>query len=313
MKKTTKTILKILVSIALIAIIFATQVSISEVVVNFKKLNLLYVPLIVILLVLNYVISSIRWKKLLIFENCDDVSISYLTRLYFIGAFFNNFMVTSIGGDVYKIFKLGQKIKSKSNAFSATFMERFTGIIALVLIAYIGLISNLQQWLTFLPETVSQNRNLTYLVEFLLFFGFWIATGFAFISLKFSAKKIKKIQSVYESLVMYKNKNSVMLWALLTSFVVQLIAIFTQFFIFKALGIDLPLLYSLLVLPVITIVSFFVPSLNGVGVQDFLYIQLFSFVGVSQTMAVLASIIYHLFRLFVSLLGGVFYAFNKDI
>lgn len=312
MKKSIKTLLKILISIGLITIIFTTQVSLLEVATNFKMLNLWYVPLIVAFLVLNYVISSIRWKKLLIFENCEDISVYYLIRLYFIGAFFNNFMITSIGGDVYKVFKLGQKIKSKSNAFSATFMERFTGIIALVLIAYVGLISNLQQWLTFLPETIMKNENLTYFVEFLLFFGFWIATGIAFISLKFSAKKIKKIQSVYDSLSMYKNKNSVIILAFVTSFIVQFIAIFTQFFIFKALGIDLPLLYSLLVLPVVTIISFFVPSLNGVGVQDFLYIQLFSFVGVPQAMAVLASIIYHLFRLLVSLLGGAFYAFDKD-
>jgi uncharacterized membrane protein YbhN (UPF0104 family) len=91
-----------------------------------------------------------------------------------------------------------------------------------------------------------------------------------------------------------------------------LLAIFTQYFIFLAMGVDLPVLYALFIFPVITLASFFIPSLNGVGVQDGLYIQLFGLVGVGSAVALSASIIYHLFRLGVSLIGGFFYAFEKD-
>jgi hypothetical protein len=49
-------------------------------------------------------------------------------------------MPTSIGGDVFKVYTLGKKLNNVSDAFSATFMERFTGLISLVFIAIFGLI-----------------------------------------------------------------------------------------------------------------------------------------------------------------------------
>ena len=109
----------------------------------------------------------------------------------------------------------------------------------------------------------------------------------------------------------YKGKNKVLLIAFLTSFIVQFLAIFTQYFIFLALGVRLPLFYSLFVFPVITLASFFIPSLNGVGVQDALYVQLFQVVYIIPELALSASILYHLFRLGVSLIGGVLYAAGK--
>ena len=306
-----KTIIKITVSIALFVFIL-TRINFDDVIVNFKKMDLMYIPLIILLLITNYVVSSIRWKKLLIFRNTDHVSVKYLINLYFQGAFFNNFMPTSIGGDVFKVVKLGSKINSKADALSATFMERFTGMIALVLISYYGLVNTLGFWLDLFPQSITSNDLLISIVKFLLFFGFWILAIIGFVSLKFLSSKSKKLKSVYDSLILYKGENRVLFWAIITSFIVQFMAIFTQYFIFVALGVDLPLTYALFVLPVITMASFFIPSLNGVGVQDALYIQFFQTVGVSSELALSASIIYHLFRLFVSLAGGVVYALEKD-
>lgn len=306
-----KTLIKIAVSLLLFVFIFS-QINLQEVISNFKRMDIMYIPLILLLLVLNYIISSIRWKKLLIFENTHHITVKYLVNLYFVGAFFNNFMPTSIGGDVYKIFKLGNKIQSKSNAFSATFMERFTGIIALVLISYYGLTTTLDFWLSLLPDYISGNSYLVLVFKFLLYFGFWIAAVVGFASLKFLATKISKLRGIYESLILYKNEYNVLGWAFVTSFIVQLMGIFTQYYIFKALGVDLSVSYALFVLPVITMASFFIPSLNGVGVQDLLYIKFFETVGVGSELALSASVLYHLFRLFVSLAGGVLYAIEKD-
>ncbi len=306
-----KTLIKITVSVALFSIILL-QIDLAQLVQNLKLLDTKYVPLIITFLIGNYVISSIRWKKLLIFENTDDVTIKKLISLYLIGAFFNNFMPTSIGGDVYKVFKLGTLIKSKTNAFIATFMERFSGIIALVLISYYGLLNTLDFWIALLPESVSSNTPWLIGLKFLLFLGFWFGAVVGFICFKTLSKRSVKLGKLYDALILYRFKYSVLLWAFLTSFLVQFMSIFTQYFIFRALGIDLSFSYALLVLPVITMASFFIPSLNGVGVQDALYIKLFQVVGVSSELALSASIIYHLLRLLVSLLGGVFYVFEKD-
>ena len=108
-KNTLKTILKIVISSSLIYYLFSKKVNISEVVENFKSLDWRYVVLMVLVIIVHYTISSLRWKSLLIHEKSDEVSQLYLLKLYFEGAFFNNFMPTSIGGDVYKIVNLEEK------------------------------------------------------------------------------------------------------------------------------------------------------------------------------------------------------------
>lgn len=293
-----KSLIKILVSLVLLTVIFL-KIDVGSVVQNFNMLNTNLIPILVLLIILNYVVSSVRWKLLLIHSGSEKISVPYLTSLYFKGSFFNNFMPTSIGGDVYKVVTLGTKIKSKTNAFSATFMERFTGVIALVIISYFGLVQVLEVFgLNISPE-----------VLVILFFA---GTAGVFYFLKIFSAKFSILGKVYNSLYEYRSAKGTLFWAFITSFIVQFLAIFTQFYVFKAMGVDLPLIYSLAVFPVITLASFVIPSLNGLGVQDALYIQLFSSIGVPVTVSLSASIVYHLLRLFVSLIGGVLYAFDKS-
>ncbi|MDO8261004.1 MAG: lysylphosphatidylglycerol synthase transmembrane domain-containing protein [Candidatus Magasanikbacteria bacterium] len=301
MKILNKPIFKIFVSVVLFAFIF-WKIDKFALISSFKLLDLRYIPLIIALLVVNYVVSSIRWKSLLIYPNTKHITVTYLTGLYFMGSFFNNFMPTSIGGDVFKVYKLGKKIGDTTNAFSATFMERFTGVMALFLISSGALIYFLKFW------------------GVVLFVAFWVGLIVGLFMLKFLSTKIKLVKKVYDSLMFYKGQNKVLVIALLTSFIVQFATIFTQFFVFSALGVHIPIFYALFMFPIIVLASFFIPSLNGMGVQDSLYILLFGgatyislFGGVSAGAAVAlsASIIFHLSKLLVSLFGGILYAAGK--
>lgn len=293
MKKYKKFILKLVVSVGLVGIIL-WKVDRRGIIESIRSLDFRYVPLIFGFLILNYVVSSFRWKLLLIHKNSEHITVSYLTSLYFIGAFFNNIMPTSMGGDVYKIYRLGKKLDCTVDAFSATFMERFTGMIALVLISIVGL----TQVFGFLG--------------ILAFVGLWVGFFAGLWVLKFFGGRYKKLKKIYDSLVIYKGRKKVLLWAFITSLAVQIIAIATQYFVFLAVGIHLPVAYSLFIFPVITLAGFFIPSLNGIGVQDALYIQMFSVVGVTTAVSLSVSILYHVFRLGTSLIGGMLYAMGKD-
>lgn len=293
MKKHRNLILKVFVSVTLLSIIFS-RVDKEMFLSNFRLLDLRFAPLIILFLIANYTLGAFRWKALLIHDKEDKISVRYLIYLYFSGAFFNNFMPTSIGGDVYKVYKLGRKMDNTVDAFSATFMERFTGVLALIIISIVSLFDLIGFW------------SLGILVLFVagFFAGLWF--------LGFASKKFAKLKKIYDSLMMYRGQNRVLVVAFLTSFLIQFIAIFTQYFVFLAIGEKLPLLYSMFILPVITLAGFVIPSLNGVGVQDALYMRFFAAVGVPEALSLSASIIYHLFRLGVSLIGGVIYALGKD-
>src|SRR3990167_6802949 len=194
-----KIVLKLLISSILIGVII-WKIDFSQVVSNVRMVDFKIVPLVILFIALNYIISSVRWKALLIHSGGEKTSVGYLTKLYFIGAFFNNFMPTSIGGDAYKVYRLGKKINSNTNAFTATFMERFTGMVALVIISYLGLVKTFDFWLNIASKYVPTSKYLEIELKVLLYFGFWICAILFFSLLKILGKKVKKIREVQESL-----------------------------------------------------------------------------------------------------------------
>lgn len=305
-----KTLLKVAISAFLLFIIFS-RVNVSEILENIRLLDYRYAIFVPTFIIIHYFVGGFRWKKLLISEDAKDVPVKYLINLYFIGSFFNNFMPTSVGGDVYKMYQLGQKIKNKAVGFSSTFMDRFTGMISLVFISYVGLVRTMSFWVDLLPPEIQANSLLVLLFKLALFLGFWVAAALGFASLNFLATKIVFFRKIRDSLLVYKDAKKALFDAFLISFIIQALSIFTQYFVFLALGLEVPLFYAFFVLPVITFAGFFIPSLNGLGVQDALYISFLGMVGVPEHLALSASIIYHISRLLVSLIGGVLYAMGK--
>ena len=306
-----KMAIKLAISAVLLLIIF-TKVDVAELVENIQLLDYRYAFFVPIFIIVHYFIGGVRWKLLLLGEDAKEVSTKYLINLYFIGSFFNNFMPTSVGGDVYKMYQLGRKLRNSAVGFSSTFMERFTGMASLVLISYFGLIKTMDFWVGILPEEIQANPLGVLLFKFFLFSGFWIAAIVGFLSLNILAKKIGFFRKIRDSLLAYKDARKALFIAFLTSFLIQAVSILPQYFVFLALGLKVPFTFALFVLPVITFAGFFIPSLNGFGVQDALYMSFLGMVDAPASMALSASILYHFSRLLVSLIGGVLYALGKS-
>ena len=167
-------------------------------------------------------------------------------------------------------------------------------------------------WVDLLPAEIQANSVIVFLFKLALFSGFWIVAVVGFLSLNILAKKISIFRKIRDSLLVYKDAKKALFGAFLTSFIIQALSILPQYFVFLALGLKVPITYAIFVLPVITFAGFFIPSLNGFGVQDALYMSFLSMVGVSVSMALSASILYHFARLLVSLIGGILYALGKS-
>jgi glycosyltransferase 2 family protein len=80
------------------------------------------------------IISSVKWQ---LFLNYQGFKISFwrLYGLYLIGRFFSNFLPSMVGGDLTRVFLLGRQIKSQSSSAASVFWERFTGLIAVIVVA----------------------------------------------------------------------------------------------------------------------------------------------------------------------------------
>jgi uncharacterized protein (TIRG00374 family) len=66
-----------------------------------------------------------------------------ILRLYNIGLFFNNFLLGSLGGDVYKIYSLGRGSGDLGRVAGATLVDRLVGLSALCTLAVVAALSSL--------------------------------------------------------------------------------------------------------------------------------------------------------------------------
>jgi hypothetical protein len=91
---------------------------------------------LVYLLLLSIVMiwaSCLKWQ-LFLRASGADVPMLRLMRYYTISYFFNTFTPSYIGGDVARSYHVGKYMGSQRDALVATFLERFTGLLAMSLL-----------------------------------------------------------------------------------------------------------------------------------------------------------------------------------
>lgn len=251
-----------------------------------SKANLFWVSAAILAMVGNVVVSSWRLQYILKIFNLKK-SIDYLAKIYLIGNFYNNFLPTQMGGDVYKAYKLSKNLKKSGEGTFTIFMDRFSGLVVLLLVGLFGL------FVRFGLLGLALSICLFLIGLFSYYYG-----------LKHFSKKVKFIAKFKKANDVFMSHKKKATGVLLTAIIVQIFAIGSQLFAFYAIGIDIPVWSALLYLPVITLLGL-IPSINGIGIQDSAFIFFFGTLGISGEQAFAASILYHIMRFSFSLLGGL--------
>ncbi len=285
MKKYYRVFFRFLISASLLFYLYKTQ-DIEKLKYTLESFNLYYLLFSLLLLLTGTFISSLRWKTILN-TSSYNLPIKKLFILYLQGYFFNNFLPTQMGGDVYKSVNVGKKIKDQSTALFSVFMDRFGGLIVLVLIALFGI--------SFLFGIQG------ILISFIVI-TFGLVLYFPILNLL--SKRIKFFKKFKKaSLLFLKDKRRGFL-VLFYSFLIQLFSFSSTYVLFLGLGISLPL-WSVFAFMPIAALSLLIPSFNGFGTQEFVYSYLFANVGVTSIISISASLLIHLLRLIMSLFGGI--------
>jgi len=243
------------------------------------------------LYILSSYISTLRWK---IFLPSEELSISQLFSFYLIGSFFNNVLPGIIGGDVVKIFLIKEKTGLKQ-ALASVFMERYTGLCALLMIGFIFFCLFYAK----LPDQLVWSVPLSFL-------GFIIATALLLL-----LGKVNFFRELRDYILSFSKKQ--ILQALAYSFLVQFTVIVSVYVIFIGVGISVSFFKLCIFLPMIILISMLPVSVSGIGVREWCFILFFgkSF-GEAQVVAV--SFLWFLSQVFASLIGGVEYLrFKKPL
>ena len=300
-------VLRIFIAVALLFYLFK-NVDFKELISQIKTANLLYVFLGLLLYGIIAALAIYRWKLLLLVHNII-VSNAKLTKLFFIGLFFNNAMPGLTGGDIIKGYYTAKETQHhKPEAVTTVFLDRIVGVIGLLMLGLIALLFNLHN---------PQFKKLA-LFLFVIFIGLIIFVPF-FMS-KTIIKKIPFIHSImdilpfkhtliriYHTFYKYKSHKKVVFSTILLSMILQSIYIVMVYFMGKAIGMNVYLYHYFLFIPIISTVAAIPISISGLGVNENLFVYCFGLVGAQEESALVIAFMARIVLLIWSLPGWYYY------
>jgi len=296
-------IIRITVSFTLIgALFFVMRKQLADVFDLLLNIKLQFFIAAVILAFVAHFFLAMRLK---LFLNAQRIKINVkeAVGLTLIGYFFNNFLPTTVGGDVVKAHYASKKTEGKLHSFTSVFMDRFIGLLALVLMALFAFI---------LLSGEIRSKIVIWPIWILFFIAIF------FLSLLFNKKAISRISSVrmfnwvgkvHSSLTAFRGKRALFIKSFLVSLLAQTLLFGAAYFLTKGLYGFIPLVKLMLIMPIIYIVSMF-PSINGLGVREGAFLVFFKpFIGAEKAFAL--SLLWLFLYVVVGLFGGFVYAFAR--
>ncbi|PID59207.1 MAG: hypothetical protein CR986_06940 [Ignavibacteriae bacterium] len=269
---------------------------------------------VIIMFVLNFS-SSVKWYMLLTSKKIK-IRLWRIYAYYNIGKFFNLILPTSMGGDVVRIFQLGQYIENKQLAAASVIVERFTGLIVLMIMAVLAVIINQKEfnqlWLSIALTLGSIGLGvIIWIVLNNSFYNFlYEKVG---LKIKVVGKVLSKLNKIRLTIIEFKSDNRAMVWAIINSIIFQFLAVINVWISSKAFNDELNFLTSLIAVPVILFIMNIPFSIGGIGLMEFGYVFTLSLFGISPELAVSTALLIRIKGIFDALLGGVFYlSLNKN-
>ena len=294
MKKYTKFI-KVLISLGILVYLIRL-VDINVLWEQFSDLNLDIFILAFLILLIQCVLSSLKWKIILTAES-KEVPFLFLLKSYLIGNFISLFLPSSFGGDLYRIYALKEYNKDYLQNTSSVLFDRISGLFALASISIIS-------FTLFYKEIISYQFFIAYALGILSFCG--LTSSRFIMKLQRTNKKIVRFfYNILESFQNYRKNIRVLVLSLIISFWFQInIIILNQFYCF-ALNINLPITYLFMVVPLIYLTEALPISINGLGVREGAFVFFFTQIGVSKEEAFAVGLLVISIRyIFIMLMGG---------
>jgi uncharacterized membrane protein YbhN (UPF0104 family) len=295
-----KLALRIAVSAALVAWILA-RTPFREVAAAFRSADLRFVLLALALVPLGYLASVRRWR-LLIRAQGGEAPTSFLARSFAVGVFFNNFLPSTIGGDTVRAVDTARSGVGRAKAVAIIFVDRFVGLLALVLFAALGLTvssgrGRLHDRLPDLYALVLGGSAVLVLIAAVLFLP--------------SLLKTHWMPKILSPLLAFQGQGRVLLGAFAWSLALQGLVVLNFFFLARALHVAIPLGVFFLIVPLALFVMMVPVSINAIGVRENVWAFFLVAFGAPAALGVALAWLDYGLVLLQALVGGAVYASQR--
>jgi hypothetical protein len=304
-------VLRVAVSAGLIAWLLR-RTDFQEVGHAFRSADLRLVGLAILLIPLGYLTSVCRWRLLLRSQG-GEASLPFLLQSLLVGIFFNNLLPSTIGGDAVRAWDTARAGVHRATAVAVVVVDRFVGLLALMLFALIGLPLSGR----ILGTGLAGDLTLWVCAGAA---GLGLAAAFLFLPSRRMPALLARAGSllpgrfgslpgkVASSLFAFQGKGSVLVRAFAWSLALQALVVINAWLLARALRVPLPLVDFFLIVPLGLFLMMVPVSINGIGVRESSYAFFFRAFGLAASLGVAVAWLDYGIILLQALAGGAVYA-----
>ena len=257
---------------------------------------------IVVLIVISVLLISVSvWKWRLFLQHLGiEQSFGKLFSLYLLGYFVNVFAPSFIGGDVVRSLALGSQV-NRSHAVSATVLERYTGVVAMLVMALCACCMARGVTREIVLVVIAAGGGCI-LVTWMIIAG-WLTRCAIALGLPQAATRI--IEKVHEGFVWGLGDRKLLLKAFGLSVLFHLLTIVNTAAVGAAVGwSDIPWGGLLVVVPLILLIGAVPISPQGLGIQEGAFVFFLHSVGATTGQALAIALVLRAKSYVLAILGG---------
>ena len=264
----------------------------SEIQVIIKNVNLIYLPIVVLLSILQYLLSAWRWHFIAL-NTKSKIDYQDAIKFYYISGFLNNILPTGILGDIYRTMniKVNNEKGNILKSFQSVIFERLSGQVSLLVTFILSL--------AFLFFMNKKYEAFFYTLTLIIIL---ILLTKLFFKYNLKSKYINNFKYIFSGKLFYKH------------FFLSLIIVITYIttYIICALALELNIdIVSFFVFAPLVLFSMTLPvSIGGWGVRETTALAVSFLLGLSVSASVTVAIVYGLTNLICSV-PGLYFLINK--
>lgn len=258
-------LLRFLITFGLLYIVYST-INKDVLIDAFYNANLAYLIMALAVFVVSNFTGAVQWFFLLKSQNLN-IKFTIVLKYYLVGTFFNNFLPSTVGGDVVKAYKIIKRKSESEIIISSIVWDR---MISLFILLFFSLISGIIIFKSKLFIILFFALIITTLILLLLILKFNLGKLFLKLAQKLPHKNVQLfVHQFFKSFKKYILFSNEILLFYATSVFTQFLKIFLIVVISKGFLSPLSFYEIYFFVPLLGILSVLPISLNGIGLREF--------------------------------------------
>ena len=299
--------LRILVSILLILYVFK-KAGLAELWQTVQNTNLKYLLISVGIMPVLILISSWKWQVILRALGIR-FSLLRLFWLYVVGYFFNTVLPTNVGGDVVRAYSLGTSTGRQAEAFSSVFIERFTGLTALLFMAILAFFLAIRSlWDIWLSAALAISLVGYIAILVILLNPSILSAVDSRVRIKLLRKILAKLMKFQQATLSLRHKKGALWFAMANSFLFYFAAVMNVYFSALAFNARLTVLDAVIITPIVLVITMVPISIGGIGLSEGAYFFTFTRMGLGGPIGLSVALLMRAKALLAGIVGGLYYS-----